>query len=886
MRKLILILFLLFSTYQCSKAFHIVGGEITYSYLGNDVYRIRLKLYRDCAQTNGAQYDTLLPLGVFNNSNLQYVQYIQFPGSTPVNDPVLAACIVPPGNVCVEEAIYETDITLPPISGGYDIVYQRCCRNSSIVNINVPDQTGATYLTHIDPSTSVINNAAYFNTLPPIFLCINTPFDYDHSATDPDGDVLVYSFCDPYSGADNNAPAPDPPSDPPYGTVSWSSGFSSTNQITSNPQLTINPTTGQITGTPTQFGQFVIGVKVSEYRNGVYIGETRRDFQFNILPCNNAIASIPAQQSFCTGLSVFFDNTSVNSTNYIWDFGDLTTNTDTSIQQTVTYTYPAPGSYTVSLIAYNPAGNCYDTAYSTFQVSPLLDPVYVAPPSQCLDNNSYNFSLGGSVDPSANYSWNFGQFAVPQSINLPTPTGIHFTIDTLHKLQIVVSQFGCTDTTDVTLELLPKPRAIIGDANRYCVGNQIDFDNLSTSADNYFWDFGVSNINIDISNLAQPSYIYPDTGIYSIQLIASNNFGCSDTTLIPFWVYPLFAPTIYPFNDSNYVNQCIDANSFNFYAAGVFSSAADFSWNFGVNASPNSSIQQDVANVTYNSVGFFPVTVTVEENGCVKSYTDSVRIYNRPQIGFELLSVEPCLPASISLKDTSYAETGITYIWTFGDGDSSFTANPTHIYTKDGTYNVNLTIITKTGCKDTLSLSYPGSFTFTPKPIPGIGIDSLRVSIFNPTINITDSSKQRVACKLILSDGTIYSQCNIQKTFTDTGYYTITQVVYSADGCTDTLKKVVYVVPEFRIWIPNAFTPNNDGNNDNFLPVMIGVRNFNFSVYNRWGTQIFNTEDKNVGWDGTSKNDVCPNGVYSYIFYYEDVFNRYQTSYGKVVLLR
>jgi hypothetical protein len=242
------------------------------------------------------------------------------------------------------------------------------------------------------------------------------------SNNDFDCDVLVYSFCDPYSGADNITPAPDPPSNPPYGTVSWSAGFGPNNQITSNPQMTINASTGQITGTPTQFGQFVIGVKVSEYRNGVYIGETRRDFQFNILPCNNAIASIPAQQSFCTGLSVYFDNTSVNSTNYIWDFGDLSTNTDTSSQQTFTYTYPSPGSYTVSLIAYNPAGNCYDTAYSTFQVSPLLSPTYTPPAAQCLDNNSYNFLLGGSIDPSANYSWDFGQFAIPQSSSSPNPT--------------------------------------------------------------------------------------------------------------------------------------------------------------------------------------------------------------------------------------------------------------------------------------------------------------------------------------------------------------------------------------------------------------------------------------------------------------------------------
>jgi len=885
LKKVIAILFFFLFVINTSQCFHIIGGEITYSYVGNNVYHIKVKVYRDCA-SNGAQFDDTLHLGIFNNNNINQELYILFPGSTPVTDPVLAACIIPPDNICVEQAIYETNITLPPITGGYDIVYQRCCRNSSIVNIELPEETGATYVTHINPSTTLINNAAFFNTLPPIFLCLNTPFNYDHSAADLDGDSLVYSFCEPYSGASNTAPMPSPPSDPPYSSVNWTSSYNGNNQISSNPQMSINPNTGQMQGTPNQTGQFVIGVKVREYRNGIYIGETRRDFQFNILFCNNAIASIPNQETFCNGLTVNFNNTSFNSTNYYWDFGDNTVTTDNSALESPSYTYPSPGNYTIMLVAYNLNGNCFDTAYSTFEVTPLLAPTFTAPTPQCFDGNSYQFNLGGSIDASATYNWDFGQFSSTATSNSSSPNGIHFTTDTALQIQAIVSQFGCSDTLNSTMYFNPKPKAIIGDGNRYCIGNKVDFENLSINSNNYFWNFGVSGISTDTSTKFEPSYTFADTGIYNISLIATNNFGCSDTISKPFWVFPLFSPTIYPFNDSNYVNQCVESNIFNFYADGIFSPASTFIWNFGSQASINSASTQNVIGVTFNSTGFFPITVTAQENGCIKSYTDSVKIYNHPRIGFEILSIEKCLPATILFNDTSYHETPLKYYWDFGDLSTSNTNSPTHVYSDSGTFYVSLSIVTETGCKDSLHFAYPIPFKFIPKPIANFVVDSLEVSFFNPTIQVTDSSSSNVDCSISISDGTEFSNCSFTKTFIDTGYFSLTQTVHNADDCIDTMRKVVHVKPEFRVWVPNSFSPNNDGINDTFLPYMLGIREFEFSVYDRWGALIFFSEDKKFGWDGKFKNKECSLGVYNYIFYYVDIYNKYETRFGKIVLIR
>lgn len=138
----------------------------------------------------------------------------------------------------------------------------------------------------VSEATVASNSNPEFNLLPPLFLCVNEPFTFDHSATDLDGDSLVYSFYTPYDG-DNGAG----PLDPTYTNnvanftpVVFLPGFGTLNPL-GGPNLALDANTGLLAGTPTILGQFVLGIKVTEYRNGQYLSETLRDFQFNIVNC-------------------------------------------------------------------------------------------------------------------------------------------------------------------------------------------------------------------------------------------------------------------------------------------------------------------------------------------------------------------------------------------------------------------------------------------------------------------------------------------------------------------------------------------------------------------------------------------------------------------------
>ncbi|UPT68496.1 MAG: hypothetical protein M0D57_07660 [Sphingobacteriales bacterium JAD_PAG50586_3] len=161
------------------KATHIIGGELYYECLGNNEYRVILKLYRDCF--NGVpDFDNPAPIGIYTSSGILVDMNPNIAGPQPLYmfDPVVTnlppvianPCLVAPPNICVEEGVYEAIVTLPPINGGYTLVYQRCCRNNTILNIVSPGDVGATYTAFIPgPGTFTCNTSPHYTNFPLLY---------------------------------------------------------------------------------------------------------------------------------------------------------------------------------------------------------------------------------------------------------------------------------------------------------------------------------------------------------------------------------------------------------------------------------------------------------------------------------------------------------------------------------------------------------------------------------------------------------------------------------------------------------------------------------------------------------------------------------------------
>ena len=144
-----------------------------------------------------------------------------------------------------------------------------------------PERTGATFYTTI-PAVEGSNSSARFNQLPPNYLCNSAPFTMDHSASDPDGDSIEYFLYQPNSRFNGLSTTWHSPFTP----VDYAGKYSEANQMNGNPRLSIDKHSGQLTVTPDKEGQYVIGIRAVEIRNGKVINEIVRDYQFNVIICD------------------------------------------------------------------------------------------------------------------------------------------------------------------------------------------------------------------------------------------------------------------------------------------------------------------------------------------------------------------------------------------------------------------------------------------------------------------------------------------------------------------------------------------------------------------------------------------------------------------------
>ncbi|MBF9141898.1 T9SS type B sorting domain-containing protein [Hymenobacter properus] len=282
-----------------ASATHIVGGELDLQYKSGSTYALTLNLYFDAIYGDPNALDQSLVAGIFAKGTNQRITLVTLPlTSNTFVQYTNPACSS--GSLSTRKLVYTKDITLDAATytnaAGYYVAVERCCRNVSISNIVNPG--GAAQAFYLEFPAVVRSGAAFIDSTPRIFpplgdyACRNELFYYDFGGQDVDGDSLVYDMVTPLNGhataaVGNTAPTP---LGAPYSTVSWNAGLGTANQIPGSPALGIDAHTGRLTVRPRDLGLFVFGVRCSEYRRGVKIGETRRDFQLYVLACPTNVA--------------------------------------------------------------------------------------------------------------------------------------------------------------------------------------------------------------------------------------------------------------------------------------------------------------------------------------------------------------------------------------------------------------------------------------------------------------------------------------------------------------------------------------------------------------------------------------------------------------------
>ena len=529
-RYIAMISFSLFSLQSLGT--HIIGGEIYYDCLGGNIYYITLKVYLDCCPTC-TTHDDEAGIGVYDSQGNPLSAH-KFPLQEirKVPPTLYAKCFIIPSEFCVNEVVYGGTLFLPPIPGGYTVAYQRCCRNSDILNIINARAAGSTYQTFIDPMNISCNNSARYKDLPPLLLCVDAPFVFDNSASDPDNDSIVYEFCSPFAGADDQNPMPTIPSNPPFEFVEYNPPYSGSYPISASTNFKIDPHTGIITGTPDMMGRFVVGVCAKEYRHGILLNTNKRDYQFNVVQCPiSAKAEIPNQTIFCTGLTMNFSQNSIGANTFHWSFGDPTTTSDTSNLASPRWTYPDEGTYDIMLVI-NRFTKCADTAYGTVKIQNLLKPFFTTPPAKCMGEVNEGFTATGNYAPGTQFLWDFGPSATPTHVNKQDPGKIIYKNYGSFPVTLTVTYNGCVKIYKDYMTVLQKPEANYTIENNVsCFLRPVHFINESTGVlpMEYLWSFGDESGTNDYS----PFHTYKKIGDYYTSLIISSANGCMDTFKLP-----------------------------------------------------------------------------------------------------------------------------------------------------------------------------------------------------------------------------------------------------------------------------------------------------------------------------------------------------------------
>lgn len=254
------------------KASHIMGGNITYTYLSPGNYAINLSLFRDC---NGINLGSTAIVNVSSPTcGSQTVTMNNIGGPlvrTPLCPSETDACDGPGGTYGVEEFIYRGTVSLPVGCGNnWTLSWTSCCRNNVITNLT---SAGSTYIwATLDNTISGGNSSPAFNNEPTLYLCTNQENRYNNGMTDVEDDSLVYSLVDCRGSSITNL-------------VTYVAGLSGTSPLLAN-YMTIDPQTGEVVVFPTATQVGVVCVLVEEYRNGTKISEVIRDLQFTVTDCS------------------------------------------------------------------------------------------------------------------------------------------------------------------------------------------------------------------------------------------------------------------------------------------------------------------------------------------------------------------------------------------------------------------------------------------------------------------------------------------------------------------------------------------------------------------------------------------------------------------------
>lgn len=364
-----------------------------------------------------------------------------------------------------------------------------------------------------------------------------------------------------------------------------------------------------------------------------------------------------------------------------------------------------------------------------------------------------------------------------------------------------------------------------------------------------------------------------------------NTVGGSCATVADTLKITLIVPDVVVSNDKT----ICQSDAFQLSASGMLS----YEWSPPTGLSAT-NISNPIASPQTSTV--YSVLAT-DVHGCTATGDVVITVQEKPDISFNADILSGCKPLNVNFTPFSSDQIA-SYEWNFGDaasgfGNSSLLEDPSHTYNSSGTFSVSLTVISAAGCSN--SIIYNNLITVYPQPVASFYNLPHEGDSENMLFSFFDESVGAVVWHWNFGDensGTDnYSDIqNPQHQYNATNFYDVWLYVSSEFGCTDSTSSEIIIRGDFALYVPNAFTPDDDGLNDYFMPKGVEFNNnaFVMYIYNRWGQLVFMTDDINNPWNGKMMNtgNPQPQDVYVWVMWQENYLIGRQKYTGNVTLIR
>ncbi|MBS3915177.1 MAG: PKD domain-containing protein [Bacteroidetes bacterium] len=497
----------------------------------------------------------------------------------------------------------------------------------------------------------------------------------------------------------------------------------------------------------------------------------------------NAMNSCINNQNF-----IFTDSSNIVSGSLIrkWKFGDSTTDNNAVVSKTFLY----PKNYKVWLTEISDK-NCSDSASVTIRVFAKPYPSFgINDSTQCFRQNQFTFTSYTTIDSGALiYNWNYGDgnYGTGSSVNHSYSTPGTYTV----KLK-PISTNGCTDSTGINIEVYPMPASIFGmnDSTQCLRQNRFDFNNnsiISSGVMQYAWDFGDSNS----SALQTPSHSYLKHGQFKVQLIATSDFYCADTSSHLVDVYPM-PVTGFSVNDSD---QCFNRQNF-IFTDNSYIANGNLIRNWSSDDNSNAGVSPWLHN--FNTDTFHIVKlVQTSAFGCMDSLSKKVEVFSAPTVSFAANDSDQCLQQNfyVFTNTSKIRKDTMAFVWNFGDNKYDIQTNPSHRYTNPGTYFIQLSALSENGCTDTIIKS----IIVHPMPQVAFIINdtgqcvNAQNFIFTNNSNITSGNLFHL---WNFGDGNIDGNQNVTHNYILDSSYVVKLIETSDKGCMDSVYHTLTVYPK------------------------------------------------------------------------------------------